>query len=301
MKRSLLAALAVVLSLTTAPSEAARPTPRATADRPGTSGLRVHLVYLLAQGQRDRRLDTDGTLERVAGSLQAWTRRETGGRTWRLDTWTSGGRKAADVTFVRSAHSSFMCEFAFVTDTRCVEGLVRSRTGGPSSHPVDLVAADLARAGLSDPAVRYLVLVQGTANNICGQGQAPEDTDRDPAHVGHVAAVFLGDPNCPNDAPGSGGQVDWALAHELLHNDGAVPLGAPHVCTGTAGHVCTAGLANGSPYTDALDPERADIMYPAPGAALNDVHLDRGHDDYYGTTVGLRDVADSPYLTGVSR
>lgn len=290
--------LAAVLALPLTSSAATRPAPgRVTYDRPGTSGLRVHLVYVVAKGRKDRHYDTNGALARAADQLQAWFRRETGGRQLKLDTYLRDGQRVPDITFVRSARTSFVCEFASPTDTTCVTELVTSRASGQKTKPGDLVQADLAAAGLKDPQVRYLVLVEGTAGGICGYALGPEDADRDPSHVGHVSSVFLGDEFCPNDAPGSGGQVDWALAHEYVHGDGAVPYGAPHYCIGASGHVCTAVLGNGSPITDPYDPERADIMYPSPGINLVDAHLDRGHDDYYGTLVGLRDMEDSPYLT----
>ncbi len=301
MRRVLVALLLIVVSLPGGTSSAASPSGRSTVDRPGTVGLRVHLVYLVPKGAKDLRRDVDGSLARAADQIQEWFRRETGGRQVRFDTYRSGGRQVPDITFVRSARTNYSCVMTTATDTRCLEQIVDSRTGGPRTAPIDLVDQDLAKAGLTAPGVRYLVLVQGGANIICGMAQGPDSTDRDPAHVGRVAAVFLGSEYCPNEAPGLGGQVDWELVHEYLHQDGAVPLGAPHQCAGTSGHVCTAGLANGSPYSDPFDPQRADILYPSPGIGLMEAHLDLGHDDYYGTAVGLRDVEDSPWLTAKGR
>ncbi|HUR13936.1 MAG TPA: hypothetical protein VM097_05545 [Mycobacteriales bacterium] len=291
----------VLLLAVLAPGGAEAATGRVRVDRPGTPGPRVHLVYLVAQGQPDRHRDTDGSLARAAEQLQRWTARETGGRRWRLDTFRSGGRTLADITFVRSPRTTYdVCPLDPQADpvtlagqhVDCLSSLV-----DPNGDPWAKVRDDLAAAGLKEPGVRYLVLVQGTASIICGMAQGPDDGDRDPSHVGVVSAVFLGEEACPNDVPGTGGTVDWALAHELLHGDGVVPVGAPHYCAGASGHVCTAGLANGSPVTDSLDPERADILYPSPGIGLLDAHLDPGHDDYFETAIGLRDLADSPYLT----
>lgn len=294
-------ALAVLLLALSVPAGAASPLPRSTADRPGTQGPRVHLVYLVAKGQPDLRRDTDGTLVRAAEQLQRWLARETGGRQLRLDTWRHAGRVLPDITFVPSKRRSFEpCNLGGTTglvpivqqQVACAQSVA-----DPNADPWAQVRDDLAAAGLKEPGVRYLVLVQGTAGIICGMAQMPEHGDSDPGHVGVVSAVFLGDSSCPGDVPGSGGLVDWALAHELLHGDGAVPLGAPHYCAGASGHVCTAGLANGSPLTDELDPERADVLYPSPGIPLTAARLDPGHDDYYETGLGLRDLADSPYLT----
>jgi hypothetical protein len=299
--------VSAVLGLTLAASAAASSRPsgpvRVTADRPGTSGLRVHLVYLVSKGHKDRHYDTDGTLARAAGQLQSWFKRETGGRELKLDTYVRNGKRVPDISFVRSSRTSFVCEsrndgsVESVLDQHCVTEIATDRASGTPNKPADYVQADLAAAGLKDPSTRYLVLVEGTAGIICGYGQGPDDTDSDPAHVGRVAAIFLGDSLCPDDDPGAGEQVTWEMAHEFLHGDGAVPIGAPHTCLGATGHVCTAALGMGSPATDKFDPERADVMYPSPGINLTDAHIDPGHDDYYGTAVGLRDVADSPYLT----
>lgn len=297
--------VAAVLALPLAPSATAavRQPARVTADRPGTSGLRVHLVYMVAKGRKDRHYDTNGTLARAADQLQAWFRRETDGRQIKLDTYLARGKRVPDISFVQSKRTSYICEdrndgtLESVTGQHCAKDLVVEKANGTPNKPGDYVQADLDAAGLKDPQVRYLVVVEGTASIICGYALGPDDRDQDPSHVGHVSSVFLGNDNCPNDDPGSGGQVTWEMAHEYVHGDGAVPYGAPHYCIGASGHVCTGALGTGSPLTDSLDPERADILYPSPGINLTDAHLDRGHDDYYGTALGLRDVEDSPYLT----
>jgi hypothetical protein len=171
------------------------------------------------------------------------------------------------------------------------------------TDPVTLVHDDLARAGLLKDGRRVLALVEGDTSIVCGQSEEPADGDTDPAHVGQVAAVFLLASGC-NDVfsdllTSDDGESAWTIAHELTHNDGAVPPGALHACVPTArDHVCTAGLGNASPTADSLDPERADLMYPAPGIALSQAHLDPGHDDYVGATTAIRDLLKSPYLTG---
>ena len=276
---------------------------RVTADRPGTSGLRVHVVYLVSKGHKDRHYDTNGTLDRAAAQLQAWFRRETGGREIKLDTYVRDGKRVPDISFVRSQRTSYICEqnadgsIQSVLDQHCLTDIATDKASGKQTKPGDLVQEDLAAAGLKDPQVRYLVVVEGSASIICGYSLGPDDTDSDPSHVGHVSSIFLGYDSCPDDDPGSGGQVSWEMAHEYLHGDGAVPYGAPHYCIAASGHVCTGALGAGSPITDPYDPERADVMYPSPGINLTDAHIDPGHDDYYGTTVGLRDVEDSPYFT----
>jgi hypothetical protein len=89
--------------------------------------------------------------------------------------------------------------------------------------------------------------------------------------------------NCDVGAAGAGGTAEVA-AHELLHNLGAVPAGAPHECPSSSSHACDS---------------TADIMYPfiSDGSTLDTVQLDVGHDDYYAHDGGSWDVQDSGWLT----
>lgn len=88
---------------------------------------------------------------------------------------------------------------------------------------------------------------------------------------------------CNLGAVGSGGTAVVA-AHELLHNLGAVPDGAPHECPTSASHVC-----------DSTN----DIMYPyiTDGSTLDSVRLDVGNDDYYAHPNSWWDVQDSGWLS----
>src|SRR5205085_11710278 len=76
--------------------------------------------------------------------------------------------------------------------------------------------------------------------------------------------------------------VDATVAlHELIHDLGAVPDGAPHRCAGSA-HVC-----------DTM----TDIMYPTTsGGPLSNWVLDPGRDDYYGHSGSWWDVRNSDFL-----
>lgn len=88
---------------------------------------------------------------------------------------------------------------------------------------------------------------------------------------------------CNVGAAGAGGTAEVA-AHELLHNLGAVPDGAPHECPSSASHACDS---------------TTDIMYPyiTDGSTLDTVQLDVGHDDYYAHSGSWWDVQDSSWLT----
>jgi hypothetical protein len=97
-----------------------------------------------------------------------------------------------------------------------------------------------------------------------------------------IVYVYL-QSNCNIGAAGAGGTAEVA-AHELLHNLGAVPEGAPHECPTSSSHACDSTV---------------DIMYPfiSDGSTLDTVQLDVGHDDYYAHDGSWWDVQDSSWLT----
>lgn len=88
---------------------------------------------------------------------------------------------------------------------------------------------------------------------------------------------------CNLSAPGAGGTAEIA-AHELLHNLGAVPSGAPNECPRSDSHACDSQM---------------DIMYPfiTSGSTLDSVVLDVNNDDYYAHGGSWWDVQDSAWLT----
>lgn len=89
-----------------------------------------------------------------------------------------------------------------------------------------------------------------------------------------------------------------------MHSLGLSPPGAPHSCDPTVlalnsvGHVCgfSAASSIAPQETVPLDPERADLMFPFSVAPLRELVLDRGHDDYFNTTVKTIDLKDSVLL-----
>jgi hypothetical protein len=83
---------------------------------------------------------------------------------------------------------------------------------------------------------------------------------------------------------GSGNLTAEVAVHELVHNLGAVPTGAPHECPAPDdGHVCDSN---------------SDLLYPfvTSGASLIGEILDVGRDDYYGHSGSWWDVQDSQWL-----
>jgi Divergent InlB B-repeat domain len=94
--------------------------------------------------------------------------------------------------------------------------------------------------------------------------------------------VYLQAAGCTHDLGAGGGTAGYA-AHELLHNLGAVPDGAPHFCYEHS--VCDW-------YWD------VEMQFPT-GDPIAKLVLDYGRDDYYGHSGSWFDVQDSPWLSHV--
>lgn len=114
--------------------------------------------------------------------------------------------------------------------------------------------------------------------HVCGETDYL--SDREGGGQGIVYVYPQSD--CGLSPIGSGASAEVA-AHELIHNLGAVPSGAPHECPDSLGHVCDSTL---------------DIMYPylSGGSTLDRERLDVGRDDYYGHSGSQWDVQDSSWL-----
>jgi Divergent InlB B-repeat domain len=113
--------------------------------------------------------------------------------------------------------------------------------------------------------------------DVCGQSASNESIG---GRFG-ISFVYL-QSDCGLTPPGSGTSAEVA-AHELLHNLGALPGGAPHACVGDPGHPCDSEM---------------DILYPYVGreSTLDNVTLDVNRDDYYAHGGGWWDVRDSDWL-----
>lgn len=240
------------------------PSTRPTADRADDiAGAQVHVVYLLPSDGLDRHLDTDGTLAHTVNSWQHWLNGQTGGRTFRLDTYQG----ALDITFARlqRTNATMKSYGAYVRDT---------------------IERDLTSSGLIGAAKIYAVYYDGGSTYSCGGGAWP------PALPGRVAALYL--LGTPSGAPACGSNtfaptdtstphyLEFAMIHEVLHTLGAVSTGAPHFTA--AGHVSEGPN---------------DLMY-AGASPWNPTTLDIGQDDYYnpaGLAAGLFNLANSAFLT----
>jgi Divergent InlB B-repeat domain len=139
-----------------------------------------------------------------------------------------------------------------------------------SGPRTSLMVGSLGAAGLGSTFGKYLVYYDGPvlAANVCGQ--AGRSADSGPSY----AFVYL--------AACAGVPPSTTAAHELLHALGALPAGATHPCPNDDGHPCDS---------------QQDVLYPrASGAALEQLVLDVGRDDYYGHAGSWFDLQDSLWV-----
>ncbi len=267
---------------------------RSQVDRPDlVDGEQVHIVYLVPSDMEDEELDTNGVLQCSVRSWNQWFEEQSGGQSWRLDTFDPRGRRdpLVDITYIRS-----------------------SRPSSEIQNNAD-VEAELIKAGLANPvdygAKKFLSYVATDTGGMCGSAQYPLAQFE---AVGlargwtRMASVYLfSDPACGARDFGMPGAPSWSESiaiHELIHTEGVVPLGAPHGCTAFEAvptHICTPGVVLADGAGTSLDPERADVMFPFGVMPLSDNVLDRNNDDYFDHELPLRDLADSPWLIRSSR
>lgn len=275
---------------------------RATTDRPDLlRGAQTHVVYFVPAGSRDDGVDADGTIARGIEAQDDWFASQSGGYRWRYDRF--GPKRTIDVTFVRGrkGHSFY-------------------KTAGSSPNaPGNIlhnVRDELRQRNLAADGKQYAIFYAGDmrGTGYCGVSDYIIWSARTYTPVGERygssfgAVVYLvTDAGCRADdwgTDGKPGYVQSTLQHELLHSLGLSPPGAPHACDPTVlalnsvGHVCGfSGASSLAPQqTIALDPERADLMFPYSVAPLHELVLDRGHDDYFNTTVKTIDLKDSVLL-----
>ena len=123
--------------------------PRPSADRTDdASGSQIHFVYVLPSDGTDRQLDLNGTLANTVGSWQTWLAGQTGGRRFRLDTFSG----ALDITFVRLGRSDAVMKSygAFVRDT---------------------IERELTTRGFTVATKLYAVYYDGGSTWACGGGR----------------------------------------------------------------------------------------------------------------------------------
>jgi hypothetical protein len=194
----LVALLAASLSVSVgvAGGSRAEPLPRATADRPDDAGPQIHVMYVIPSDGVDAQLDTNGVIANWIDSMQSWLREQTGGRTFRLDTYQG----QPDITFFRLRASQAEAEARDFAAQEIETELSAAGYGSAgyinAGRPVPLNVRDKI----------YAVFYGGQSKTNCGNG-------------GSMAFVYL--PDCH-------GIESLAMIHEILHSLGFVPSCALH-------------------------------------------------------------------------
>lgn len=271
-RAALVCACAVLASAGAAP--AAPPTVRwcgtvaaAARDRPDAlAGAQVHVIYAIPSDGPNRLEARAAAIVSDLARIAAWWRGEDPGRGLRFDLFAG----TCDTAFGRVDVSLARLPIASSALTR-VQG-----------RQAPQVIGALRSAGFSATAKKYLVFYDGSidpGSHSCGTSQGGS-----PLQGATFSIVPLRDGSKACGTIGTGGLAAVVAVHELLHNLGAVPKGAPHRCA-DSGHVCAASTG--------------DVMLPGGKGhfrVLADAHLDPGHDDYYGHGGPWWDLQDSPWL-----
>jgi hypothetical protein len=268
---ALVVALAIGLG---APAVARAATPWCGNDRLATDrvpdavgGPQTHVVYAIPSDGADRFGDVASAIATDVAAVEAWWRREDPSRAPRFDLFPflgcAAGMGRLDLSLVRLPQPA-SAYFA-----------VAGRA--------ERLANDLWSSGHAHPYKKYLVYYDGLVEsaNICGTAFRTGEAG---GRMG-LAAVWLqsrpGFPGC-----GTLGAEDYlakVAAHELIHQLGAEPPGAPHPCPDDEGHTCD---------------DVRDVMQGGGGRfpTLAEYSLDVGRDDYYGHAGSWLDVQDSAWL-----
>lgn len=265
--------------------------PRSEVDRPDErSGRLIHIVYVVPAGMPDDHYDEAGVLEDSARSQNAWMKQQTGTKQWRLDTYT----------FTWDDPETVEVE---ATPVPAVDvTLIKSTKPDDALDSVGELRAELRVRKLDDANKRYIVYAAADAGGVCGS--AFWTTDPQPSEFdGQYSGIYLySSSGCRARDFATSATEPWftetIAMQEMIHNDGMVPLTAPHTCIVSLlayGHVCTGPL-----WATGADPERFDVMYPYVGLPLNEKKLDEDHLDYYGHPFPFRDLDTSPYLEDVA-
>jgi hypothetical protein len=227
-------------------------------------------------------LDVDGTLQCSVAAMNEWFA-EQGGIEWRLDTYVTGGRESVDITYIRSK--------------KPMRELVSP----------ERVAPELAAHGLDDPSKRYLTFVEAEGGLRCGDASGklppPLADELGDGYDGRHAQVYIDAERCHPRGFGVPGKPSWmeaVAAHEMIHTEGLVPLGAPHNCPNqipAMSHVCTVS----DWATDwEKDPQKHDVMFAYAWAPLSQLKLDIDNDDYFRhSNPALGDLEDSDFVRAV--
>jgi hypothetical protein len=270
MRGMLFAAVVVVAALAVGtPGRSATPgwcgTNASASDRlpDAVAGPQIHVVYAIPSDGNDAFAADAPLIVADLAALDGWWQGQDPTRVPRYDlaafAGCDGRVDALDLSSIRLSHETTYYS--------------------PIDGRTDRLRADLDPS-FHDPAKKYLVFYDAPVDTPfdCGQSAIEPDTGGPDAY----SFVYLQAQGCTHDL-GAGGGVAGYVAHELLHNLGAVPDQAPHICFEHS--VCDW-------YWD------VETQFPT-GDPLWKLILDHGRDDYYGHSGSWFDVQDSPWLSHV--
>ena len=225
------------------------------------AGFQFHVVYAFPADGGDRFAQFVLPIARDLAAIDEWWRGHDGSRRPRFDLFPFPGCDS---------------EFGNLDVSRLQLPQPSAAYSGERRGFLAIVD-DLARA-FGDPDKKYLVFYDGAVDErrICGTSR----TDPERGGPEATAVVFL---HSLCEGLGSAGEIAITTVHEMIHNLGALPPGAPHPCPGDDGHPCDS---------------EADILAQSTsgGELLVEKQLDVGRDDYYGHGGTQFDLQDSPWL-----
>ena len=235
---------------------------RASQNRPDDSDQpQIKVWYVLPSDGIDDGLDTNGAISRSVSVGLNWLRLQTGGRTFRVDTYNGD----LDIGFFRMPK----------TDAQIAAGVLGE------------IQAAMDAAGLTQANHLDLVYYGGTSSFACASAFYPRNSP------GTVGALYLKGavpgymPCSANQLAATGtapaGYWEFSWVHEMLHLLGLVAPCAPHH---TDGHVSDTPIdlmyAGAQPW----QPSTLDVNH--------DDYFEHGH-------AGCTDLAQSAYLDGSPR
>jgi List-Bact-rpt repeat protein len=210
------------------------------------SGNQIHVIYAFPADGADRFSQVASGIVSDLEAIDAWWRSQDASRAPRFDLFPfpgcAPGLGRLDLTKVRLPQPA-------------------ARYGEPFTLLRE-IGNDLAATpyGVGEPWAKYLVYYDGpvATPNICGVSHTPSSLNV----ARTISSVFL--QTCPDDL-GTGNYRAWTAAHELAHNLGAVPAGAPHLCSGS-GHACDHELDASKSVTAVFGPSRYRLSLAVAGS-----------------------------------
>jgi hypothetical protein len=227
------------------------------------AGFQFHVVYAFPADGGDGFAQWVLPIARDLAAIDEWWRAQDASRAPRFDLFPFPGCDTEfgnlDISRVQLPQASS----AYSSD----------RTGFRS------ILGDLG--AFNDPDKKYVVFYDGPVEDEFVCGRSPSNALQ--GGMNATAVVYM---RSLCEGLGSAAEIAITTVHEMIHNLGALPDGAPHPCPadqGGDGHPCDS---------------EADVLFPSTsgGDVLSSKQLDFGRDDYYGHGGPQWDVQDSPWL-----